>query len=101
MSLSKLMKSDPAAGNTFASPRLLRYASYSAWVTKTRIVGRSPSSGRCPRSWYLALTAVAAPAGPPRSATKIAISAAYAKALFIGDAQDMRPGPVAESFTCR
>src|SRR5439155_971310 len=55
------MKSELAGGNTFASPRLLRYVSYASCVTKTRIVGRSPSSGRCPRSWDFAVTAVAAP----------------------------------------
>ena len=91
MSLSKLMKRELAAGNTFASPRLLRYVSYSACVTKTRVVGRSPSSGRCPRSWALAVTVVAATAEPPRSPSRIAIRPAVANALFIGDAQDMRP----------
>jgi len=50
MSLSKLMNMFDDAGNTFASPRLVRKLSYAACVWNTRIVGRSPSSGRWPRS---------------------------------------------------
>ena len=46
ISLSKLMNIELAAGNTFASPRLARYASYAAFVWKTRSAGFSPSSGR-------------------------------------------------------
>src|SRR5436190_1945693 len=42
------MNREVAAGNTFASPRLLRYVSYSACVTKTRIVGRQPSPSPSP-----------------------------------------------------
>jgi hypothetical protein len=50
MSLSKLMNMFDDAGNTFASPRPVRKVSYAACVWNTRIVGRSPSSGRWPRS---------------------------------------------------
>src|SRR5438477_3437631 len=77
------MKSEPAGGKTFASPRLFRYVSYASCVTKTRIVGRSPSSGRCPRSWAFAVTAVAAPADPARSAARATASAKIASALLI------------------
>src|SRR5438105_5584424 len=79
------MKSELAGGNTFASPRLLRYVSYSSCVTKTRIVGRSPSSGKCPRSWDFAVTAVAAPADPARTAARAPASARVAKVLLTGD----------------
>src|SRR5256714_4380087 len=96
MSLSKLMNKELDAGNTLASPRLLRYVSYSACVTKTRIVGRSPSSGRCPRSWDFAATVVAARAEPARNANRVAVSARIANALFIGEPQDRRPEPVPE-----
>src|SRR4030081_3433041 len=89
ISLSNVMKRELAGGKTFASPRLLRYVSYAASVTNTRIVGRSPSSGRCPRHWAFAVTDVAAPAEPARSATSAAVRASIANALLIGDAQDM------------
>src|SRR5260221_13936886 len=56
------MNRDPAAGNTFASPSDERKASYAALVSKIRRVGRSPSSGRWPRSWNLTLDGVAAAA---------------------------------------
>src|SRR5258705_7508 len=98
MSFSKLMKRELAAGKTFASPRLLRYVSYSLCVTKTRIVGRSPSSGRCPRSWVLAVTVVAAAADPLTRAKRIAIRPTRANVVFIGDAQDMRPATRFEAF---
>src|SRR5258706_10081087 len=63
MSLSKLMNMFDDAGKTFASPRLVRKLSYAACVWNTRIAGRSPSSGRWPRSWSFEATPVAAPAG--------------------------------------
>ena len=63
MSLSKLMNMFATAGNTFASPKLMRKPSYAACVWNTRITGRSPSSGRWPLSWSFDATDVAASAG--------------------------------------
>src|SRR5438093_1514382 len=100
ISLSKLMKSELAAGKTLASPRLLRYVSYSVCVKNTRIVGRSPSSGRCPRSWDLAATVPAALAAPPKIAIAATTRPKTAIALPIGSAgysatrSEALPGPL-------
>src|SRR6202158_1223118 len=62
MSLSKLMNMFADAGNMFASPSLVLLLSYAVSGLEARIVGRSPSSGRWPRSCSFEATAVAAPA---------------------------------------